>query len=257
MTLFGGDDKLDLPEVVRGLLNLEINTIIKSNMTAERMPALPHAILDIAGEYARKLVESGVDVTLFQLSSATARPALDPWATLRSGSAPISDGDRLRVSADTFDALRWAANRANSVSDGAPPDRAVSMLIERICNNSDMIKAILTRLNDMPFVKAAPNRAELALTPPDPKGWKGVSANDWLAVKKIWEVGTEEVVAQTVIQLDGDVYTRFRPQTDPRTAELILTVHQSSTEVAVSSWRHLLDVVIKIAGDVATAVLKK
>lgn len=252
-----GDDTLDLPEVIRGLLNLEINTIIKENMTAERMPALPHAILDIAGEYALQLVQSGVDVTVFQRTPEPARASLDPWACLRSGNAPTFDQDELRVWSDTFDALRWAAKRANSVAEAGQQDKVARSVLDRICNNSDTVKAILVRIKDLEFVKAKPNRMELVQSPFESKDWKGVSTNDWLAIKKIWEVGTEEIVAQTIIQLDGDVCTRFRPQANPGTAELILSVHQSSTDVAISSWRYLVDVVVKIAGATAGALLKR
>jgi hypothetical protein len=39
---------IDLTRTARSLLNIEVNTILRDNMTAEEMPPAPHALLDIA-----------------------------------------------------------------------------------------------------------------------------------------------------------------------------------------------------------------
>ncbi|MCC7283542.1 MAG: hypothetical protein IT556_14245, partial [Acetobacteraceae bacterium] len=56
----GSEDRLDADRrrLGAGLLTLEINTIIKEGITAERMPVLPHALLDIAVEYATLLLRN-------------------------------------------------------------------------------------------------------------------------------------------------------------------------------------------------------
>ena len=48
-----------MPEAVRrvfdDLLNIEVNTMVKSGMTGRKMPAFGHALLDIHGSYERWL----------------------------------------------------------------------------------------------------------------------------------------------------------------------------------------------------------
>lgn len=49
-------------EIFADLLNVEVNTIVKQSMTAEKMPALPFALLDIVAEFAHVLADAGIDL---------------------------------------------------------------------------------------------------------------------------------------------------------------------------------------------------
>ena len=53
-----------LRPLIDNITKLEINTIIKDNMTARKMPDPANAILDIAHMYAWKLVSLNVPVAL-------------------------------------------------------------------------------------------------------------------------------------------------------------------------------------------------
>lgn len=64
--------------LLEGLLNIEVNTIVKHSMTAEKMPPLPFALLDIIGEYGSALDKLGVDL---QPYFATKRE--DLWQALQ------------------------------------------------------------------------------------------------------------------------------------------------------------------------------
>lgn len=48
--------------ILEDLLNIEVNTIVKHSMTAEKMPALPFALLDIISDYGHALAELRVDL---------------------------------------------------------------------------------------------------------------------------------------------------------------------------------------------------
>jgi hypothetical protein len=71
---------VDLTGTARSLLDIEVNTIIRENMTAEPMPPLPHALLDIARDYAQQLGSFGID-----LSAYFGSPPVDPAGHLRHG----------------------------------------------------------------------------------------------------------------------------------------------------------------------------
>src|SRR5688572_13435359 len=53
---------MDLNEILGDLLTLEVNTIIKDGMTANKMPVLPFALLDILNAYSGVLRGFGVDL---------------------------------------------------------------------------------------------------------------------------------------------------------------------------------------------------
>jgi hypothetical protein len=48
--------------IFEDLLNIEVNTIVKHSMTAEKMPPLPFALLDIVQDYGEALAEQRVDL---------------------------------------------------------------------------------------------------------------------------------------------------------------------------------------------------
>ncbi|HLT39124.1 MAG TPA: hypothetical protein VK034_22725, partial [Enhygromyxa sp.] len=53
---------MDLKEILGDLLTLEVNTIIKDGMTANKMPALPFALLDILAGYCGRLRGLGLNL---------------------------------------------------------------------------------------------------------------------------------------------------------------------------------------------------
>src|SRR5579863_5170557 len=98
----------ELTGTARSLLNIEVNTIVRDNMTGEPMPPVPHALLDVAGDYARTLCAFGIDLPAFFVIKIGDVPgAVIAWAD-----NPASVSEQLTISAETFDRLRWAAKGA-------------------------------------------------------------------------------------------------------------------------------------------------
>lgn len=62
-----------LAELAEGLLSLEINTVLKDGMSAQKMPTAPHAVVEIVHVYWDYLCKHAVE---FQQSGQ----ALPPWA---------------------------------------------------------------------------------------------------------------------------------------------------------------------------------
>jgi hypothetical protein len=249
-------DRARLIEVAHNLLSLEVNTILKENMTGERMPPIPHALLDVAGEYARVLLRDGVRLSLYfppAIGNRTPEEVEFAWG------ADTFSTDLLTVSRETFDSLRWAAKRANlnTATAPAPLARGELILLERICSNCDTIKEILKRPAAAALTADRPNRDALLAKPIPPESYAAVPLSDLISVRKIWDIGTEQIVAQTVIQLNGDVLTRVQEWVREPGAETLFAVHRQSIDIAVASWRHLLDVVAEVAGSAVSTLIRR
>ena len=76
------------------------------------------------------------------------------------------------------------------------------------------------------------------------KAWN-VAFEDRAKIRKIWEVGTETVLVQTAIQLEGDVITRIAQQLADNDPGNIMKVHQQSIETAMGMWSSIIDAVIR------------
>ena len=217
------------------LLQLEINTILKDEMTAQPMPALPHALIDVAKNYYNKMIEYDVPAHLFFRAEIKPDTIAPDTITIGPFSAPsIRDYQPLTLDIDTFDRLRWAARTA----EGKISNPEQRQIVVRICNNCDTLKAILKRAGAKET--GGPTRNQLADIPHEIHGLLSVDRDDYAVVQKIWDVGTEQVMVQTAISVTGDVNTRIRRSLTPAEQAALIEVHKVAVTVSVESWQHLV-----------------
>jgi hypothetical protein len=66
-------------------------------------------------------------------------------------------------------------------------------------------------------------------------------------VRKAWELGLEQVLMQTIVQLDGDVVTRMTPDVAQGLYPDLNDLHLEGVTKGISVWTLLLDVIDRIA----------
>lgn len=177
-------------DIVRGLLSLEINTILKEGMSATHVGPPRDALEDIATCYASWLGKHGSNV-------------------------PSPDGS---VTASYFkDTLAVEASKVRA----GPAANGTSVIATRIQRSSQALAAMFDKL-----VTADPDPDEL------------------VQLRKIWEIGTEEVVMQTVLWIDGDATQRIHPMCVDKSYEQLLSLHAASVTAALGYWKGLGDMVL-------------
>jgi hypothetical protein len=244
-------------ELARDLVTLEVNTIVKSNMTAERMPTIPNALLEIVRDYVKVFRMLRADVTRVFEHDPNTQVA---WRDVPVELVPIDAADvRFFELSDEisfgplFERLRWAAKntRYAFIKGNVPISEENLYLLERLENNADTLRTLLDNenykgLRDGEFSSGLIRTDQVKYLPP----FEGMTARDHLIVRKIWEIGVDQVVAQTSIQLDGDVVTRVARQltTDRERAEQVLMVHQQGIHTSVGNWRAIIDAAVAVVG---------
>jgi hypothetical protein len=178
-------------DIVRGLLSLEVNTIIKEGMSATRMGTPLDALGDIATDYA----------TWLQDYSGTFDPPPAP------------------VTASYF--LDTLAAKASGVRAAHPGSGGVAIMATRIETNSRHLSSIFAKV-----------------TGPDP------DPDEIVQLRKVWEIGTEEVVMQTVLWVDGDATHRIHPAYADKAHEQLLSVHSASVSLSLSHWKSLGELIM-------------
>jgi hypothetical protein len=262
-----GFDKL-LEDVTK----LEINTIIKDNMTARKMPDPANALLDIAQAYGWYLVECDVPVRRWlsdnDSPAVSGNPAeelarlkqtneLERWLRIREdGESDGFSSDDVHLDERTFSGLRWAATTAVQERHFGSAKRVV---LQRICRNCDHIKNLLGRLKGDPAFEQVQGKTRTSLNAMTTTGyWQRdliiFAPDDANLVRKIWEIGVEDVLAQATIQLDGDVVNRISSTClSPDKAD-ILAIHRLGIESAVGYWSKLMEAVGGFIGDLVGLV---
>lgn len=195
----------DFETLASNLFALEINTIVKANMTGQKFPSPGEALDDIASDYEDELValESASSV-------APASLAPTPRGTTAASTA------RFGAIAARSEALLALLARA---AESSPDDDADYYMLCRIRDNARRLAPIAQG----PDIK--PTQTELAL------------------IRKVWELGTEEIAFQTVIQLDGDVVTRLQPKYANASQGIVHAIHGEAVGVSVGFWKSLVELV--------------
>ncbi len=67
---------------------------------------------------------------------------------------------------------------------------------------------------------------------------------DKMLVRKALDLGTERVVMQTRISMDGDITTRLAEQFAQNPKQFVMDMHQASINMAVSYWQTLFDALV-------------
>lgn len=261
------------------LLDLEINVIVKPGMTARKMPGPAHALLDIIGEYNAFLCRTSARINTVLGRETVLRipvrvkqpydprtdvtktdPSDEPALARESGRAdamrtgpngwlrgplqitPVDDS----VSVETFDRLReWAveaeaAYRLAFTNDWLPEDET-PILLKRIYRNCDQLKGMLRLRGGMSISRQTAAASELDL-----------SSDEVITVRKIWDVGTEVVMMQSVVQIDGDVVTRIQKGREGAAYKPIHDLHREAVGNAIRHWQFLGQTVAQLL----TSVLK-
>jgi hypothetical protein len=290
---------MDLKGILGDLLTLEVNTVIKDGLTANKMPPLPFALLDIIAAYANCLRGFGLNLApYFELDRDRLWLALDEQAQRGEAKAkklveeaerayqathdraPAQRGELFNYLTDlwpvleqpqlpgpsehrwfsmeevsngweSFERLRIAANQA---MDFREFDKADVALLMRVVGNCSRLKFIVQGIqregeHREAWTQLIPaTRNQLLMGDMHQRGvpLDKLGTQHQAAVRKIWELGTERIVAQTCIQVDGDVLTRISPALLEKQTEvvrgLILEAHRRSIGTSLSYWKLLIEV---------------
>ncbi len=286
-----------LKNVARDLITIEVNTIIKDNVTGGRMPSPPNALLDIAFGYIRAFEGMRIDVRdVFahceegwrQVATfrAAGRTPPAPAAGERQRNAEQHEHDLMSAAvADAvvkvrgldepepryfrlpdepttfpkvFEALRWAARRAGKTVGGRLSQEQ-RVLLRRIEGNSDTLRTLLHRYPGVAAkeITMVAVRSGEDIFPPGQK----FAAQDLTTLRKVWDIGTETVLVQTVVQMDGDVMTRVNSRFrviaggDDEAREM-LELHQKSLSTALGRWDNMVRAARAVVEGIAGNLIK-
>lgn len=196
------------------LINLEVNLILKEDMTARKMPLTGEAVVDVADSYHAWLAREGLAGELTILARAT-EPASD-W----------------------FKGVCGLAARALAARTAAEePATASAVVLKRIERNSGQLARIVRGFSPLPAKEGDPWPA-LPGT---------IAKEDLLVLRKAWEVSTETVIMQTVAQVDGDIVTRLQPAYAGAGHAATHEAHARFVSTGLEHWRFMFQTLATLA----------
>lgn len=235
------------------LTHLEINTIIKDEMIASKAPASPRLILHtLATKYHDKLMALGVKYKNTLQTGALSGTNLFRGEMIKLGSGYESFKELSDRAENSIRLLREYLENNHASADLINPD---IMMLQRIHNISDDIRRILKVKNvdpcegkqDSDFDDPEVVKKFRSLTAGEAEKFElNLDLRQLMVFKKANDIGTERVVLQTVIGMDGDVTTRVSKSFADQPIQLISLMHQQAIEISVDFWKSLVTVVVKL-----------
>jgi hypothetical protein len=254
-----------LEQLLDDLRNLEVNTIKTAGLTAQRMPAPMLAIHNIITAYERfdDRVRMGSDHTVDRNQRAGALlerfgqirlSAKQKMVELRASANPDHHSlryicSRINESAST---LIGILNRAQKEKDAARGDGEGDSLESVLQQSTASIKRRKKNQTTGPIPQIIYNMPADLLWQEDrsmiDRAWQ-LSKADRAHIRKIWEIGTEAILAQTVIQIEGDVTNRISPAVAEPRNEYILDIHQRGIDTSLKMWANMVTAARALVGD--------
>lgn len=265
------DLKQTVLDVARNLTSLEINTILKKNMTGGGMPYPRHALINISRIYRDELISIQQKAYYKRLPGFADMKTIDQSEIFRKVKSPT--GEALAGSYAYFDSLRDGAlellddlYRTRRTNVLAAEQEADLVMLERIRDMSDQIKGVFDSIRDRSsewkndkdikeyWIKNPISEEKEKLKSIWDNNYTGgeivckkppfpINTNEYLLIRKAWEIGAEVIVMQTVIHLTGDVFTRIVPQYATKEKETIQTIHNQSVRISLDMWSQIVTTV--------------
>lgn len=283
----------DLIEIGRDLLVMEVSTIASDSITGRKMPWFPHAVIDIVTKYADWMTEvRNINITGI-LNSPTpltrklfvelAQAHDEQWSNpITNGWRPI---EQLRRTAKllTDDSVMEEVGLR-------PLNHAETGIATRIRRNCDQLKTIILRFRAMDTWKvyflspeALSSTSDATVDTAAQDGWlefrpadngltraeisrslqlasgmradKAVLDSDAATrLRKIWELGTDQIIAQTTVHVDGDTVTRFQRDIEESKRSYYFEIHNRSVQTAVNQWQTLFEAFSTLVGGLANQI---
>jgi len=237
--------------ILQDLSKLEINTVIKDNMSARKMTTIEVAIKEIALIY----------FDFFGKLDSSMKKLEDPnkfleevWTKLKENIFSEENHKKGLLNEPNFlkteflpslnkISLILLENKQEDV-DEKLLDPSNRVIFYRIHKNSEQLIKILNKYpknQDEEDLDEGSNESK-KLTKKD---LENIDMDDRAQIRKFWDIGVEKVVMQTAVQLDGDVLTRIQEKYVDSNSP-ILPIHQMGVEVSLKCWTFLIESAIKL-----------
>jgi len=247
-----------IKDLANDLLRLEINTIVKDQLLCSKPRSHRWELYDIASEY-RELLTS-YTITAINPVMGGGKESLGMRKEFKNLNAGLASFLEIQQFAEKKrDEFKIELERVQLTDLQTDILNERAMLCERIIRQSQEMIDIFLDLqqdsndpiesdNDFPVMRLN-HLEDLKLNP-----------SQISIIRKANEIGTQRVLLQTVVQVEGDITsyitTRFLHFPE-REQKMIKEVHESSIMTSIRMWQYLFQAVGKLAGSVFTGVTGK
>ncbi len=245
-----------IQDIASDLLRLEINTIIVDELTCDKPSNLRRAMYELAEDYRLKIIDIEADVYHKTKEQKRLFKAEETLTFTNHYGGELG-----------FNELREYSERLLNKLEQDLIELSDEEQEQVLRSNINMVDRIRRQsLNMVNIFKQLKKEAE---TNPEDFEGQDVTSDypedkidqmqdlDLLPmqvsmVRKAYEIGTQQILMQTVVQVEGDITSYITPRflnLDPNDQNILLNVHNSAIANSTKMWQYLFDTVGKMAGE--------
>lgn len=291
MSIFSSKVNDKISSTLFDLTHLEINTIIKDEMSASKAPSSPRLLLHaVAVKFDLKLISLG-DI-YYEIDTFEGSGKLFFNEKLKMGGSGVKSFLELRDRARNFHEKikknesillnQQKMEGTQFTKEIIDADIKMIQRIEAISNdirNIISIKGVLPQPDNNQFQRwfrklFRPNVFQSAeildfdetdsiskfrvMTESEAEQQElNLDLRQLLVIKKANDIGTEKVVLQTIIGIDGDVTTRISKSFAKQPTDFINDMHHEATVISVKFWENLVNIVVRLGESIFGRLTKK
>jgi hypothetical protein len=224
------DKKSVMGKLLDDLTHIEINTIIKKGMTSAPQPdSIEEKLKVLLSDYIEKLA------TIIQRNDLPLDFTINNQpVSIRC--AEIKSYEQLYLTLDAID--NYMAFNHIRIQEN---DYVIIIRMKSFCNY------LRSRTNDMPFAQSKNLAADANIYTVNMDLCADfkikINERDKVMITRIFDLGTERIVMQTRIGIDGDIVMRIEEDFAGKPRQVVLDVHDKHTSLALKYWQDIINVV--------------
>ena len=279
-----------LKNLASDLLNLEVNTIVKNNTTNSKMSASKRmALYQIAEGYRTILIEYGFCQMSEGNPLATPKGQKHPRLLRWRFGGEFSYNEIRYQSKKGMEWLNVEITKAKKLKKNDDKlEEQLKMLTRLNRQSSNLVGMFKIRRKEYEVSEENTKKGysgicntegvenDYDLFPPqtDSSVWNNDVAvsqindlkdiqlvpDEITLIRKIWEIGTQKVLLQTIVQIDGDVtsyITHGFLELPSEIRETVLGMHNDSIHTSTQTWNTLFNTVANLAGTAFSKIFSK
>ncbi len=256
--ILGNRKKLEdkISSTLYDLTHLEINTIIKDEMSGTKAPSSPRLLLySLSSTYYSKLIQLGEKYVAYlgPLPDGVTNLFRGVEENLGSGYESFHELSHRAESAAHL--IRDNKARLPFPENDIESDIMMLKRIETISNDIRSILKIVDTVKGKPVDGRDTYKFDLEETISNFRTMRSDEADkleldldlrQLMVIKKANDIGTERVILQTVIGMDGDLTTRISKSFAEQPVPFINAMHHQAIGISVDFWKTLINVVVEL-----------
>ncbi|MGF1534316.1 MAG: hypothetical protein ACFCUI_11490 [Bernardetiaceae bacterium] len=239
---------INIKRLVSDLTRLEVNTILNEGLLGSEPRSNRHMFHELAEDYRHALTQINRDLQkgnlTFQMPYGGQKSFVELYQTARAQKKACED--LIQKTLEEEEKRNW---------------RAHLKMLYRITSHTENVLEVFRVLKENAPTEATEQdwNNDFPLEQLNKIPDLEIDVQELTHVRKAYEIGTQQILMQTVIQVDGDMTSYITPaylKFSEKEQKMLMEMHHKAFTTSMSVWKYLFETIYSLAGGAINKVFK-